>query len=90
MADIIDVMIADTYHYTETGKNIAGRMRQWKPINLTKELNCNRPDLWEAFEKPGKVKRIKIKNAAGIALGLFTAGAIALKALNDNKFNFIS
>ena len=38
MADIIDVMIADTYHYTETGKNIAGRMRQWKPVNLTKEL----------------------------------------------------
>ena len=90
MADIIDAMIADTYRYTETGTNIAGRMRQWKPTHLSKEIDCNRPDLWEAFEESGKAKRFKAKNALGIALGLFTIGAMAFKAINDSKFNTIT
>lgn len=82
-------MLIDNVPDTNNSCNIGGRMRRWVPSHFGVEVNCNRPDLWETFEKPAPAKFIKKAGKLGIFAGVLALGATAAIALS-NKFNQVA
>lgn len=71
--------------------DIKGRMKHWEPTRFGREIDCNRVDLWEMFEKSEpkilkKAKNIK-PGRAGIFGAVILLGTIATALATKNVFS---
>jgi len=71
--------------------DIKGRMKRWEPTRFGTEINCNRFDLWEDFEKGTTTVIKKAKKIKPSKLGIFGAvialGAVATTFAAKNIFS---